>query len=484
MRTKIIFVLWFLVISFTVSILYSGQDEYPYADNRECNYSSSVPWNVFSDYPEMENFDNIIRQMMTRWGIKGLTLAILKEGKLVYTKGYGYADAENKEVMQAGHTMRIASVSKLITAAAVMKLVEEGRIALQDTVFGESGILNDSVYLKFSDKNLKKVTIEHLLNHTAGWSLRAGDPMFMPVYVAQRMHTTPPADFETIIQYVLTYGRIAWMPGTRSCYSNFGYALLGKIIEKVTGCTYESYVRESILKPLRIYDMTMAGNFPSQRRINESTYYAPGGAGVVPDFYGTGSYVQRQYGGNNIEVLGAAGGWIASAPSLAKILSAFDGYDFNPDLLSPKSIQTMTTSPAPHIDPMGWRKVTSDGWIRTGSFAGTSALMKRQNDSICWVVITNTSTWKGADFTGVIHYTMKKALESISEWPELNLFYYDDPVFAMPARIHRINYQNDDSANLKLRLTGDKYGTSSRYTSTYAALVCKKAGAKKLKKNT
>jgi hypothetical protein len=141
-----------------------------------------------------------------------------------------------------------------------------------------------------------------------------------------------------------------------------------------------------------------------------------------PSIYGTGQMVPVRYGGNDIETLGAAGSWLATAPDLMRLLLAVDGLSYNEDLLSQESINFMTDINN-KFAPVGWKTAYIDGtWIRTGSFAGTAGMMKRQPDGISWVVLLNTSTWNGPEISSYISRMMSKVLLQIEEWPEHDLF--------------------------------------------------------------
>ncbi|NJK86467.1 MAG: beta-lactamase family protein [Bacteroidales bacterium] len=107
-----------------------------------------------------------------------------------------------------------------------MKLYEEGRIDLNSKVFGPEGILNDSAYLIYSDNRIEDIEIVHLLNHTAGWSEKAGDPVFNSLYIARKLGITPPARLNHIIYYQLQE-KLKAKPGTKYSYSNFGMLCLG-----------------------------------------------------------------------------------------------------------------------------------------------------------------------------------------------------------------------------------------------------------------
>ena len=134
--------------------------------------------NQISNLEETEKLDRQIEKFLKRWEIKGASFAVMKDEKLIYAKGYGWADEEKGERMEVSHILRIASVSKLITAAGIMKLCEDSKLSLDDKVFGPSGILNDSCFQNIRDKRMLKITVEQLLRHKAGFTLHRGDPLF------------------------------------------------------------------------------------------------------------------------------------------------------------------------------------------------------------------------------------------------------------------------------------------------------------------
>ncbi len=249
--------------------------------------------------------------------------------------------------------------------------------------------------------------------------------MFMTRHIGETMNCTGQPTLDDVIGYVLKYRRISYKPGTRSSYSNFGYCVLGKIIEKKTGMAYENYIRFAVLAPIGIFDMRLAGNTLDERTNNEVRYYSESEKILACD--GRNEYVDRQYGGNDIRLLGAAGGWIASSISLMKLATAIDGWNDRPDILNNETVMTMTCHDTLRTHPFGWKGVREDNWWRTGSFSGTSALLYKQSDSISWVVILNSSTWKGASFPNYIHANMKKCLSTVNQWPVYDLFQYRKP---------------------------------------------------------
>lgn len=382
---------------------------------------NQVTNNTDSELAETQRFDRMIEQFMNKWEIKGASFALMKDNRLIYCKGYGLADAEAQIPTDVKHVFRVASVSKLITAVGIMKLVEEGKIRLNDRVFGEQGVLNDSCFLDIKDPRSKKITVEQLLRHQGGYSIAYGDPMFCPLEIARKMNVEPPVDLNTMIRFVLSR-RLGYSPGDGTRYSNIGYGILSKVIEKVTGKGYEEYIRKNILKPAGCSDMYLGHNLDTDHFPNEVKYYEVSNAELIPACDGSGKMVYRSNGGNNIEELYGAGGWVASPAELLRFLATIDGNPEVKDILKPETIRYMTKS-LPNALPIGWIETNTSGdWSRTGTLAGTSALMKKQRDGYSWIFVTNTSSWKGSRFPHYIEAMMQKALTTVPQWPERNLF--------------------------------------------------------------
>ncbi len=184
-------------------------------------------------FDAIAGIDSRMKAYMARWELKGAALAVTRNDSLVYAKGYGIAD--EGEAMQPGTVMRIASVSKLITAVAVMKLCEDGLMSLQDTVFGDRGILDDQLYREAvaGREAFGKITVEHLLRHQGGFYR---DPMFGMQVLMQECGLDRPLDHDQTVRLGLR-GRLRFEPGTWQRYSNFGYLLLSDIVAKVSGQT-------------------------------------------------------------------------------------------------------------------------------------------------------------------------------------------------------------------------------------------------------
>ena len=379
--------------------------------------------NAMSDIPELEKMDARIRKYMSRWQLKGASLAIMRNDSLLYAKGYGWADEEEGIVMEPGYILRMASVSKLLTAAGIMVLQDRDSLSIKDTVFGPGGILDTPFFndLVKCDKNYRKVTVEHLLRHQAGFRR---DPLFSSVDVKHQLGLEHAPTKEDYYGLVLSR-RMRWIPGTSQKYSNFGYLLLSEIIEKVSGMPYEQFMKEEVLEPAGCYDMHIGGTFYDEKRPNEVRYYTHEGDGkFVEEYTGNGNMVERCYGGTNLPLLSGAGAWCGSPAEIARFVASIDGDPGVKDIISPESFLQMTEYFDANTFSLGWNDTDpAKGWNRTGTLAGTSALVRYYPDGECWILITNTSTYKGPRFPKYTEALFKECRSKYGNMlPKKNMF--------------------------------------------------------------
>lgn len=392
--------------------------------------SDSLIWadtltNRSSAYAPLDPMAAQINGFMQRFGLRGVQIAVTRNDSLLFTQGYGWADEEKGVRMDASHVMRIASVSKLVTAVAVMKLVEQGRLSLNSLVTGPKGILNDKDILDaVGDHRLDSLTVDNLLQHTGGFSSRRGDPMFN---VLDMVHENKLSQSPTPLEITkIVFGRkLAAAPGVRRHYSNFGYMLLSLVIEKVTGKSYWDFVNEEVLRPAGVPTFFAATNYYEDRGEKEVKYYAADDE-IVEEFNGSDRMVPRAYGGNDYNALMGGGGWVTSAAGLSRLVSAIDLDSRVPDILTPKSIKLLTeTDPEDKLNvARGWAKIEKDGrWIRTGTLCSSHALIERFPDGECWIILTNTGVWTGPKFSS----DLRRLVDSLrarysSKLPRRNLY--------------------------------------------------------------
>lgn len=416
----VLYILAGLVVIFNItSRCSSGEKFIPEEEIQEHISINRLISNELSDLDETKKLDKYVEQFLKRWEIKGGSLAIMKGGKLVYAKGYGWADEEFGFKTEPGNIFRVASLSKLITATAIMKMAEDSIISLDDHVFGKEGLLNEDQFSRYRDKRVPKITVEHLLRHKGGFATYRGDPLFCTreIMIWEKLDTVP--DMERVIEFALSQ-RLAFNPGASTKYSNVGYLILTKIIEKYSGMSYEEYCQKNILHPCGCYDMHLARNLYEEKYSNEVRYYETHDATPIPAFNNSGDTLYRRYGGNNIEGLLGAGGWVSSPSEFVMFASHIDGDVTTPDIISSESVEKMITCVGGEL-PIGWSRAGKGSeWKRTGTLAGTSAIIKRQKDGTIWMFVTNTSSWKGSKFPRYIETMIRRATTGV-EFPDQNL---------------------------------------------------------------
>jgi N-acyl-D-amino-acid deacylase len=278
----------------------------------------------------LASFDKWAREFMTKYEVPGGQLAVARGGKVFYSRGFGYADRDEKSPVQPHSLFRIASVSKPITAVAILRLVQQGKLKLSDRV---DDILKIDAHRERDvelDKRWSDITIAHCLAHTGGWDRDASyDPMFAYDRVARSLKMKLPVGTAEIIRYMRGQS-LDFAPGEKYAYSNFGYCLLGRVIEKVAepAGTYDDFVRREVFKPLGIEAPRMGRSLLENRAKDEVHYYTiddDRATAVVGPRAGDDKHrVPVSYGGWNHEALDAHGGWIASASDLVRFAAAFD----------------------------------------------------------------------------------------------------------------------------------------------------------------
>jgi N-acyl-D-amino-acid deacylase len=389
---------------------------------------------------KLTSFDDLMRSFMTENELPGASLAIAKDGRLVYARGFGYADVEKQEPVQPDSLFRIASISKPVTSVTIFRLIEQGKLSLDDRVFD---ILEYEPHLPHGgkiDPRLKTITIRQLLQHTGGWDRDVSiDAMFYPAEIAYSLGIRPPAMQEDIIRFMLGW-KLDFDPGTQYAYSNFGYCLLGRVIEKLTGEKYDAHVRSKMLAPLKIQSMKLGRTLLKYRAEKEVRYYtrknrtAPA---VVGDDLMT--KVPRQYGAWNLEAMDSHGSWIASAIDLVRFASAVENAEHS-KFLSKASLSDMFAPPPGKVslDENGDRKdfYYGCGWSvrpkgddgkfncwHTGSLDGTSTILVIRHDGLCWAVLFNSrETAAGKVPSREIDPLVNKVANAITAWPRHDLF--------------------------------------------------------------
>jgi CubicO group peptidase (beta-lactamase class C family) len=274
-------------------------------------------------------------------GAWGAAVACSRRGER-FAAATGWCDADRTRPVQNDTLFRIASVTKPITVAIVRTLVREKKLALADRAFT---LLDLEPVPDKGDPRLKDITVEHLLRHEGGWDRTASyDPMFHQAKIKQELGLCGPVGIHDIVRYMLGQP-LQFVPGEKKAYSNFGYCLLGRIIERVTETLFPEALKSIIAAPLGIEADLQLG-----RQRDRSPR-------------------ETEYGGDqqsfDLDVMDAHGGLIATPSALCRLLEAYwiSG------------------------EPRG--ADASQDWTCFGSLPGTSAMTRQRPDGWNVAVLLN-----------------------------------------------------------------------------------------------
>lgn len=316
--------------------------------------------------------------------VPALSVAFAHRGTLAYAGSFGLADPAAGEKVTPAHRFRIASVSKPLTSLAIYLLIEQGKLTLTDKVF--AGILSFDLS-KAASPAVKDITVHHLLTHTCGgWDNHKADPMFQRIEL----------NHHDLIQWTLEAKGLQNEPGKAYAYSNFGYCVLGRVIEKLTGGSYAGFVQQHVLTPCGITTMQIAGNTLAERATNEVVY--------------VGREKEDPYR-HNVKRMDAHGGWMATPGDMVALLARMDGFPGTPDLLKDSTLKTMTTGTAAnpgYASGLNINKVPN--WWHGGSLPGTSTIAVRTASGMCWAGFINARTDKIAPALDRLLWQMARAV--------------------------------------------------------------------------
>eukprot|EP00253_Pinus_taeda_P020599 PITA_20599 len=310
----------------------------------------SVEAKLCDKYCDIQKFDELMKVLMSYGNIPGAQLAVAKGGEVKYFKAFGVANRDTGELLTTHHIMRYNSISKFITGVAILQLIQEGRLSLEDKPFRFLENL-DPPRGATVDQRLFNVTVQQMLQHTGGWNKTFSNVnvAILPtaLYVSQSLgHPAPPSVYDCI-RYMKPIP-LDFDPGSAMEYADIGYLVLGRVIEKVSGTSYADYMRQHIFKPLGLTKMKLAQSQVEHLAENEVHYYGFDGdqdLTVLSIFPGEG-FVNATYGIINYRSLESAAGWVGNAGDIVRFIDHVDGLR-EPAILNKDMVYAMLNAPMP-----------------------------------------------------------------------------------------------------------------------------------------
>ncbi|MEV4440328.1 serine hydrolase domain-containing protein [Streptomyces sp. NPDC049577] len=400
--------------------------ERPWLGDILCRQTQARQW-LFRKW-NRGDFDDVItgqvEAYMKTHQVPNLSIAITKGDRLVFEQGYPPPFGSDVR-------FRVASISKTLTATAIMTLVEAGSLDLNRAVFGDGAVLGTTYGTKPYSARVRAITVRHLLHHIGGgwgYPYPGGvdvDPMFDG--------STSGMAHPQLITHVLDTIPLRVDPGTRYWYSNFGYCLLGRVIEAVSGRPYDQYVKEAVLQPCGITRMEIGGNTLADRKPNEAVYYRHSGLSPTWENDPYALEVRR---------MDAHGGWLACPTDLLRFMIRVDRQDEVADLLTRGSVNAMFTGSDPQPEyGLGWMLTHVRAPVIMGggpvslltsvahnaTMAGTLGVMESQilGDAACAILINTrpATDFDAAGLQGLVHGILGK----VAKWPDYDLFFCGYP---------------------------------------------------------
>lgn len=340
-------------------------------------------------------------------GITAATIAVMKDGAVIYEKAFGYKDLAATTALRADALMTTASIVKPVTAAAIQKLAANSQLALSDKVFCGPGVTPSAVnqcwisntWVTSTDARILDITVAHLVAHRGGWdradtqcyayqanpAYQSGlddngnpcDPIQHEAIVQAGLGLSGPPTLQDTVQYFMR-GDLDYAPGgapvSGDRYSNFGYVLLGLIVERASGMGFNSYVNTEVLGPLGISsdDFKASSSLISQADPREPNYITGKTARSV---YAPGTTVSARDGALNAATFQAAATSIATARAMALFASHYK-IDTDADSIDgPENGRPLSGG-------------THTG-LHYGDLPGTAAVVRQLGSGISYAVLMN-----------------------------------------------------------------------------------------------
>jgi N-acyl-D-amino-acid deacylase len=340
------------------------------------------------EVPALAAFDQAMLEYMKETKTQAGTLAIVRKGKLAFSRGYGHLTRSGMKPVPPETPFRIGELTMPITAAAIHDLARQEKLKLSDSAFELLGALPGPKGP--GDPRLKAVTIQHLLDHKGGFDRTARpllDPMFQTLQVRKGLGLEDPPGPSDMIKF-MARRKLDFAPGAKAVTSNFGYCVLGRVIEKATGDSYSAAIKK-LLAPLEITSVAPGRSLPDDRDPGEPNYHEPT---MAPNVISGAGATNLPDGGFNMEVLDSSSGLISSAPDLARFLDKF----------------WLTGQP---------RTARGEPGAMSASLPGSHALAIQRADGVVIVALFNQRPEFAGRKPEVVRGRFDQVADNIKEWP-------------------------------------------------------------------
>ncbi|MGK0201816.1 MAG: CubicO group peptidase (beta-lactamase class C family) [Planctomycetota bacterium] len=380
--------------------------------------------------PEMAMFDIWAQDFMSQAEVRSANLAIVRNGRLVYARAFT-AGGPNYRITQPTDVYRIASCSKPITSIATHQHFWPGSsISPSDSM---TTFMPNTVAV---DNWVSAIKIDHLLTHMPGWITDYTRRYESSITGA--LGVTLPLTKRNTYDYVTQIEFLDYYPGQGSAYCNLGFNILGQIIEELNpGLSYEQYVNYNIFAPLGIWRGRLGGSLKSQIPPEEVFYHPYNPSIRKSPVNALEPLVSQQYGGENIPIRDAQGGWVMAAADYAKILSAFD-LPSNPILNQTQTNSMWTLAPGTSGTLRGWslgsatdqngQPIALRG--HNGRLDGSRSLIVRRDDGLSFVWFCNGDKMRTS--VGTHGRQLSDLANTVAVWPNHDLF----PSLGLPSSVN------------------------------------------------
>jgi CubicO group peptidase (beta-lactamase class C family) len=374
------------------------------------------------------NLDLFIAEQVRRRNLPGITVAVSRNGRLIFNKAYGWANVESNITMQPYHRACIGSVSKVLAAIGVEKLIDLRAIPSLDSWAFEtnrlgkpwfwSGVrqgLTNNIHTLFGSNNflsnLTNTTIRHLLSHSAAFANRNDDLGAARAY-ANSNYTELTAQ-QHVQWFMATNPQRTNGVGLVSLYSNPTFKQVGVLIEEVAGQPFEQWMQNNVMKPAGVHFARLMRTYENEETWRDARRYHHAIEAAWANSRITGSFGPVTYGdaiyANAAD--GAAGSWTATAADLARLMAALDGFNNHSDILSSNRVAELDARAIPSMpgdQGIGWDNVVFGNvpYVeKDGNIGYGSAFVRRRigGDRLTVAVVCNSGAGVGPVCAGVFN---------------------------------------------------------------------------------